>query len=157
MKILMKSRFLAAALAVALMPSVSAAQGLDDPEAIKTIIGSEVEEEQVQASQDEAKVIAAIRKAPETVGIVRKTTTLQKVDIVFLTDAGITEGGPPEAIAKSLEENRTAVDELRKELEGNAMLYHALDSRQILIRDILAVEFNDRNVVIYAAAKPAGG
>ena len=38
------------------------------------------------------------------------------------------------------------------------MLFHAIDSRQILPRDVLAVEFDDTNgVVIFAAAqKPAG-
>ena len=46
--------------------------------------------------------------------------------------------------------------ELRKEIEGNAMLFHAVDSRQILPQDILAVEFDDANgIVIFAAAKPA--
>jgi hypothetical protein len=36
------------------------------------------------------------------------------------------------------------------------MLYHAIDSRQVLIRDILAVDFDhDNRIIIYAAAKPA--
>ena len=35
------------------------------------------------------------------------------------------------------------------------MLFHAIDSRQILPRDVLAVEFDGNAVVIYAAAKPA--
>lgn len=143
--------------ALAFEPDASAQSGLDDPNAIQTIIGSEVQEEAALAEADSGKVIAAIEKAGEAIGTVRKTTVLDKVDIVFLTDSGVTEGGPPEAVVAKLEENKEAIDELRQEIEGNAMLYHAIDSRQILVRDVLAVEFPEKKtVVIYAAAKPPG-
>lgn len=33
------------------------------------------------------------------------------------------------------------------------MLYRAIDSRQILLRDILAIEFDGRDAVIYVATK----
>ena len=37
------------------------------------------------------------------------------------------------------------------------MLFHAIDSRQVLVRDVLAVSFeSDRHVIIYAAAKRPG-
>jgi hypothetical protein len=91
----------------------------------------------------------------DNISTVRKTTALDKIDIVFLTDAAATEGGPPAAISAKLEEHKEEIVQLRQALEGNAMLYRAIDSRQILLRDILAIEFDDRDVVIYAATKPA--
>jgi hypothetical protein len=132
------------------------AQGLESKESIDKIIGSEVEEEESRATADGAKVIAAIEKTRENIGMVRKASKLDKVDIVFLSDAAITEGGPPPEIEAKVKEHEEEVVELREEIEGNAMLYHAIDSRQVLIRDVLAVDFDgDNSVVIYAAAKPA--
>lgn len=131
------------------------AQGLENKEAVDKIIGSDVQEEETQAAADPGKVIAAIEKTSENIGMVRKTSKLDKVDIVFLTDSAITEGGPPPEIEAKVKEHKAEVAELRGEIEGNAMLYHAIESRQILVRDVLAVEFDGSNsVVIYAAAKP---
>jgi hypothetical protein len=47
------------------------------------------------------------------------------------------------------------VTQLRQELEGSAMLFHAIDSRGVLIRDVLGVEFDGpKTAIIFAAAKP---
>jgi hypothetical protein len=131
------------------------AQGLQNPETIDKIIGSEVQEEQVEAAADMDRVIKAIEMTADSISTVRKATALDKIDIVFLTDAAATEGGPPAAISAKLVEHKEEIVQLRQELEANAMLYRAIDSRQILLRDILAVEFVGRDVVIYAATKPA--
>lgn len=141
------------ALAGAFPASAALAQAMDDA-ARDTIIGSEVGEEEVEAAAEPQRVIAAIEKTAENIATVRKTISLDKVDIVFLPDAAAAEGGPPPEIAEKVEERKDEIAELRQELEGNAMLYHAIDSRQVLVRDVLAVEFNDARVVIYAAAKP---
>lgn len=129
--------------------------GLENERAIETIIGSEVAEEETQAAADPQRVIDAIDRTAEAMSTVRKTTVLDKVDIVFLSDAAVTEGGPPQEILDKIDEKKADIEQLRQELEGNAMLYHALNSRHILMRDVLAIEFDERNVVIYAAAKPA--
>lgn len=137
-------------------PVLVNAQGLESKEAVDKIIGSDVEEEESHAAADAGKVIAAIEKTRENISTVRKTSQLDKVDIVFLSDAAISEGGPPPEIDAKVKEHEAEVVELRQEIEGNAMLYHAIDSRQVLIRDVLAVDFDDANgIVIYAAAKPA--
>jgi hypothetical protein len=131
------------------------AQGLQDSQSIDKIIGSEVEEEEVQAAAQPERVIAAIEDTSGNIAKIRTTSTLDKVDIVFLPDAAATEGGPPPQIEARLEANRDGIEELRKEIEGNAMIYHAINSRQILPRDVLAVEFEaPARLVIYAAAKP---
>ncbi|TJV93785.1 MAG: hypothetical protein E5X84_01835 [Mesorhizobium sp.] len=130
------------------------AQGLQNPETIDRIIGSEVQEEQVKAA-DMDRVIKAIEMTADNISTVRKATALDKIDIVFLTNAAASEGGPPAAISAKLEEHKEEIVQLRQELEANAMLYRAIDSRRIPVRDILALEFVDRDVVIYAATKPA--
>ncbi len=149
---------LAAVLSVALGGNALAQEGTSNPQAIENIIGTPVQEEETRAAADEDKVIAAIDKTAENTATVRKTSSLSKVDIVFLSDAARTQGGPPPAIEAKVKEREGEIADLRKEIEGNAMLFHAIDSRQILPQDVLAVEFDDANgVVIYAAAvKPAG-
>jgi hypothetical protein len=132
------------------------AQGLENEEAVDKIVGSEVEEEQSQAKADAKKVIAAIEKTSDNIPTVRKITKVGKVDIVFLPDAAETEGGPPPEIDAKIKEHEPEITQLREEIQGNAMLFHAIDSRQILVRDVLGLEFNgEESVVIYAAAKPA--
>ena len=150
---------IAPAIALAIAPAIAQqGQGTENSQAVDKIIGTEVQEEETQASSDAGRVIAAIDRTVENTAIVRKTSNLAKVDIVFLPDAARTEGGPPPEIEAKVKEREKEITELRKEIEGNAMLFHAIDSRQILPQDVLAVEFDDTNgVVIFAAAqKPAG-
>lgn len=132
------------------------AQAVDDT-VREAIIGSEVGEEEATAAAEPQRVIAAIEKTPANISTVRKTISLDKVEIVYLSDAAATEGGPPSEIAGKIEEHKDEIARLREEIEGNAMLYHALDSRQLLVRDVLAIEFDEAKVVIYAAAKPPEG
>lgn len=147
---------LAASLAAGLTTFPAAAQGLDAPEAIDSIVQSDVHEEEARAGADAAKVIAAIEKAGQSASDVRKVTVLDRLDIVFLADAVATEGGPPPEIAEKLAEHGEDIETLRRELSGNAMLFHAIDSRNILPQDVLGIEFDDdRGAVIYAAARPA--
>ena len=134
---------------------VSKAQGLESPETIEAIVGTSVHEKESQAAADPGKVLAAIDKSADNIAVVRKTTMLDRVDIIFLADAAQTAGGPPDAIQAKLAEKDADVTQLRQEIEGNAMLYHALNSRQVLLRDVLAVEFQNSKAVIYAASKPA--
>lgn len=148
---------LAASLAAGLTVVPAAAQGLDAPEAVDSIVQSDVHEEEARAGADTAKVIAAIEKAGQASSDVRKVTVLDRLDIVFLADAAAVEGGPPPEIAEKLAEYGDEVEALRRELTGNAMLFHAIDSRNILPKDVLGIEFDEaRGAVIYAAARPAG-
>jgi len=137
------------------LPALS--QGLDAPDAIDSIVQSDVREEEAEAGADTGKVIAAIEKSAENTSAVRMVTKLDRLDIVFLSDAAATEGGPPADISEKLAEYDTDITGLRQELTGNAMLFHAIDSRNILIQDVLAIEFDDEGgAVIYAAGRPAG-
>jgi hypothetical protein len=131
------------------------AQDLDNG-TVDAIVGSDVREEQGKAATDAGKIIAAIEKTADSIAAVRKTSSLDKVDIVFLADAAASEGGPPAEIENKVKQHEAEIAELRKEIEANALLFNAIDSRRVLPKDVLAVEFPDpRNVVIYAAAKPS--
>lgn len=138
---------------LAAMPAAGA-QGLGSAGTVDTIVGAPIDEETTRAVAEAERVIAAIGRAAESIDKVRKTTVLDRLDIVYVTDAAITEGGPPPEIEQALDENRDAIAALRTELEGNAILYHAVNSRQVLMRDVLAVEFEtDRHAVIYVAGR----
>jgi hypothetical protein len=144
-----------AALTMLAAAPIAQAQGLDSDQAIDTIVGSEVDEQETRSVAAIDDVLSAIDKTVETTGRVRKVTTLDTVDIVFLSDAAQAEGGPPPQIEASIAAHQDEIAELRKELEGNAMLFHAVDSRNVLMRDIIAVAFSDDSkVTIYAATKP---
>ena len=144
-----------AALLALLNAEVATAQGLDSPDTIEAIVGTPVHEEEAQVAADPGKVLAAIDKTAENISVVRKTTMLERVDIVFLPDAAETAGGPPDAVQAKLAEKDAEISQLRQEIEGSAMFYHALNSRRVMLRDVLAVEFHDNKAVIYAASKPA--
>lgn len=143
-----------AALLMSAVPTIAPhAQGLDAEGAIDAIVGTDVEEEATRAEADPQRVVAAIEKSAQSISEIRKTIVLDRLDIVFVEDAAITEGGPPDVVQQALDANADAIHELRAELEGNAMLYHAVNSRQVLMRDVLAVEFGDqRHVTIFVAA-----
>lgn len=144
-------------LAAGLPAATAMAQGLDAPDAIDSIVQSDVHEEEARAGADTGRIIAAIERSGENASAIRKVTKLERLDIVFLTDATPAEGGPPAEISDKLVEHGADIDELRRELTGNAMLFHAVDSRSILIQDVLAIEFDeDGGAIIYAAARPDG-
>jgi hypothetical protein len=146
----------AAFLAASLPQAALNAQGLESPETVDRIVGSQINEEQAKTTAEIGKVSSAIDRTRDNISTVRKTSKLDKVDIVFLTDAARSEGGPPAVIENKVRQHRDDVAELRKEIEANALLYNAIDSRRVLAQDILAVEFdNPGKIVIYAAAKPS--
>jgi hypothetical protein len=154
MKIGYMARLRAPAIALLALASTAApvpAQGLDSEQAIDTIVGSEVEEQQSSAGEEARRVVAAIEKTQDAIASVRKISNVGKLEIVYLPDAA--EDAPP-AISEAVSRHQAEIDELRKEIEGNAMLFHAIDSRSLLVRDVLAVDFAPEDaVVIFAAAQ----
>lgn len=128
------------------------AQGLSSEQAIETIVGSEVEEQQSSAGDEANRVVAAIEKTQDAIAAVRKISNVGKLEIVYLPDAA--EGAAPPAVRDAVSRHADEIEELRQQIEGNAMLFHAIDSRSLLVRDVLAVDFPASDaVVIYAAAQ----
>lgn len=131
-------------------------QGMGGSKAVEGIVGdSAIKQEETTASAEEEKVLAAIDKTVENTSAVRKLSSARQVDIVFLADAVRTEGGPPPRIERKLKDHESDIAVLRQEVEANALLFHAVDSRRVMTKDILAVEFPDpQTVIVYAASKP---
>ena len=149
------SYVVAAALLMAAPHAASAAQPLGGDKPASAIVDSDIRQEETLSSTEAGKVITAIDRTRENIGTVRKTTKLDTVDIVFLTDAARSEGGPPPAIENKVKQHKDDVAELRQEIEANALLFNAIDSRRVMAEDVLAVEFdNPGRIVVYAAAKP---
>ena len=145
----------AAAFVLAAPQVAPAAQPLTGDKPASVIVDSTVRQEETSSKTEAGKVITAIDRTRDNIGTVRKTTKLDTVDIVFLTDAARSEGGPPPAIESKVKQHKDDVAELRQEIEANALLFNAIDSRRVLAEDVLAVEFdNPGRIVVYAAAKP---
>jgi hypothetical protein len=123
------------------------AQGLDAEGAIDTIVGSDVKTGELKAATDEGRILAAIEKSTENAADVRKRFSIDDVEIVFLPDVG-----EDTAVEAKLEEFKDGVAALREAIQGSAIFYHAIDSRSVLLTDVVAVEFNDQNgVAIFVA------
>lgn len=146
---------IAAASIMAASCGAFAAQPLDNGRPAAPIVDSVIRQEEVLSKTEAGKVITAIDRTRDNIGTVRKTTKLDTVDIIFLTDAARSEGGPPPAIESKVKQHKDDVTELRQEIEANALLFNVIDSRRVLAEDVLAVEFeNPGKMIIYAAAKP---
>ncbi len=122
------------------------AQGLQSEEAIDAIVGSDVKTEESTKDNQVDRILTAIESAQQSADRVRKTFALDTLEIVFLPDLGDEAG----AIEKAIEEHQPQIEALRDAIEGSAMFYHAIDSRQILLPDVVAVEFaQDESVTIF--------
>ncbi len=148
---------LALVFGVALAGPVSS-QGLNGKKAVESIVGdSDIRQEEATTSAEEQKVLAAIDKTAENTSAVRKLSAAKHVDIVFLADATRAQGVPSPKIEQKLKDHQSDIVALRQEIEANALLFHAVDSRRVMTKDILAVEFPDpESVIVYAASKPSG-
>ena len=128
------------------------AQGLDAEGAIDTIVGSDVETAEEAIAKDEKRVVAAIENSADNAAEVRKRFVIDNVRIVFLPD--LDENG--EAVNAKIEEFASGITALREAIQGSAIFYHAIDSHGVLLNDIIAVEFGEKNdvTIMVAGAKP---
>lgn len=127
------------------------AQGLESEESIDRIVGSDVKTEEIRAKTDAERIVSAISNTRENAEKVRKTFSLDVLDIVFVPDIGEEESAIDEAIAQ----NEIEIQTLREGIEGSALFYHAVDSRSIMVRDIIAMEYGDDDkVTIFVRGAP---
>lgn len=129
------------------------AQGLQSEEAIDAIVGSKVKTEEVEAGDAGKRVIAAIAAATENAERVRKTFSLDEIDIVFLPD--LEDGG--NGIGKAIDQHESGITLLREAIEGSALFFHAVDSRSIQLRDVVALEYADNGAVTIFVKGGANG
>lgn len=134
-------------------PGALRAQGLDAEGAVETIIDAPVQTEQTSVAEQNERIARAIEASSQNAALVRKKFKIGKVDIVLVE--GLAEKGSP--VAATLDAYADAIVALRKEIEGSAIFYHAVDSKQILLKDVVAVEFGDADAVTIFVAAPAPG
>lgn len=146
--------FLAAMLMAAVPDLGAIAQGLESEGAIETIVGGEVNTEEKSAQAESKRVLASIGNSLEAAQKVRRAFNIDEVDIIFLPEVGEGVSG----IAEAREANAEAIEELQLAIEGSAIFYHALDSREILVRDVVALEFgeDDLTATIFVAGEAPG-
>lgn len=125
------------------------AQGLETEGAIDAIVGSDVTTGEEAVTADEERIVAAIERTSESAAEVRKRFTLERVDIVFLPDFDDEQT----SVDEKLVEYASQIEELRTEIQGSALFYHAVDSRSVLLTDIIAIEFDNDNATIFVAGR----
>ncbi|WP_292898201.1 hypothetical protein [Nitratireductor sp.] len=129
------------------------AQGLQREEAIDAIVGSEVKTEEVEAESASSRILAAIDATAQNAERVRKTFSLDEIDIVFLPDLEEKDS----SIASAIAENKDEIAMLREAIEGSALFFHAVDSRSIQLRDVVALEYAERGGVTIFVKGGASG
>jgi len=122
------------------------AQGLDSDTAIQTIIGSDVQTQEVSIEEVGDRLVAAIANVTANTQEVRRRFNLGDVGIVtVLAD----DTASANAVAESMEAKQLEINDLRVAIEGSAMFYHAVNSRRILLSDVIAMEFDGDDVLIF--------
>ncbi|MGY6708215.1 MAG: hypothetical protein ACXIVF_07795 [Rhizobiaceae bacterium] len=132
--------------ALLLAAPMAHAQGLEADGARDTIIGSDVQTGEVSVDEDRERIVEAIANTGDSIQEVRRRFNLGEVSIVLLSDINTTEG----PVAEAVETNIEAIEELRIAIESSAMFFHAIDSRRVLLQNVLGMEFDDDDVIIFA-------
>jgi hypothetical protein len=133
-------------MALAFAAPLALAQGVEAEGARETIIGSEVKTEETTAEEDAERIVAAIENTADATQEVRRRFNLGEVAIVLVTDVD----APDNPVAEAIEAHQDAIGELRIAIEGSAMFFHAVDSRRVLLQNVIAMEFHDDDVIIFA-------
>jgi hypothetical protein len=126
------------------------AQGLQADGAVETIVDAEIRTDRKTVDEEQSRIAAAIERSRENAAEIRKRFAVDEVEIVFVPELA----GEPSGLVGKIEQNDEAIGELRAAIEGSAIFFHAIDSRQVLLRDVVAVEFGDDDrITIFAAAE----
>ena len=126
------------------------AQGTQSEEAIEAIVDAPIATGERPVAEMESRIADAVRASGPNAREVRKRFTIDKLDIVFVPELG-EEDSP---LGQLIDQHSDALDELRIAIESSALFYHAIDSHSVLLRDVVAVEFGEGNVVtVFAAGK----
>jgi len=126
------------------VPAMS--QGLDSDTAIQTIIGSDVETQEMSIKEVGDRLVAAIANTAANTQEVRRRFNLGDVGIITVLDD---DTASADKVAESMEARELEISDLRVAIEGSAMFYHAVNSRRILLSDVIAMEFDGDDVLIY--------
>lgn len=124
------------------------AQGLDTEGAIDTIIDADVGTAEKTVVEEEDRIAAALTLSRENAAEIRKRFGVGSVEIVFMPE--LSDG--QSALGERIEANREAIGKLQTAIESSAIFFHAIDSQQVLLRDVVAVEFGEGDTITIFAA-----
>lgn len=127
--------------------------GVWSQETVDTIIDAEVTDGEIDARHKMGDIIRAIEASDEAASTVRKTSSLDIIDIAFLTDLAGPGANFPKRLSECLDTYSAEIETLRHELEGNALLYRAIESHRVLMRDVLAVRIENGHALIYVLVR----
>jgi hypothetical protein len=122
--------------------------------ALDSIVDAPVAAEEKALSEEQQRIASAIANSRQNAARVRKLFNIEKLDIVFVPQ--LDGGGSP--LSETIEKNNEAIEELRNAIEGSALVYHAIDSRSVLLRNVVGVEFGEGgDLTVFAAGKNPEG
>lgn len=140
---------------LACAPNIASfAQGLDAEETIKAIVGADVEMTEEAVAVDESRVIEAIENSLDNATEIRKRFSIDNVKIVFLPDFK-QEGeatAATAAVKAKMEEFSAEITALREAIHSSAIFFHAIDSRAVVLDDVVGVQFDKNNDVVILVA-----
>jgi hypothetical protein len=128
------------------------AQGVDPEKALDQMFdGSVLVDHSKTDDEIRDEVIAAIGHSSDMAEEVRKLFKIDRMILVGVSDEVATAEPVKEAMAK----NEEGLIELRQAVEGSALLYNMLESRGLLMSDLVAAEFlGENNIRLYVTGNP---
>ena len=131
------------------------AQGLETEGAVEAIVGSDVNTGQEDVAADEERIVASIEQTRDNIARVRRSFNVDGVQIIFLPDLNDQET----AVDAKMQEFASDIAELQSEIQGSAIFYHAINSRRVLVTDVVAIEFGEGNnaTIFVAGSEPGTG
>lgn len=139
-------------LAAALVLGPAAAQDFQRPDAAENIADSEISVEDTNAAERADELLQTIGALPEAVDRIKIITTMDKIDVVYLSDL-VSENAPKE-IAEALEVSKDRILQLQKAIESSAIFYNALTSREVNISDVVSIKLNEPDATIFVRGVP---
>lgn len=129
-----------------------AAQDFERPNAPENIADSEISVEDTTASERADELLETLASLPESVDRLKIITTMDKIDVAYLSD--LIGENAPEEVEKAIEANDENILELQNAIEGSAIFYNALASREVNIPDVVSIKLDEPNATIFVKGIP---
>lgn len=142
----------ATCLALATAPTAAPAQSFDNQDASENIADSEISVDDTKAAERTGELLENLASLPETTDRIKIITTMDRIDVVYLSDL-IGENAPKE-VREAIEANDERIDGLQQALEGSALFYNALSSRNVNLADVVTVRLEEPDATIFVRGVP---
>ena len=122
-------------------------QSFESQDASESIADSEISVEDTSAADRADDLLQSIADLPQSIDRVKIITTMEKIDVVYLSD--LIGANPPREIKDAIEASDERIRELQKGLEASAIFYNALTSRDVNIPDVVTITLDEPNATIF--------